>query len=203
MLKLDFTLDHILEDEFVRLSPLSLAHCDALEAVAADPAIWTYFMEADRAQGRLRSYVEKALEKREDQKEYPFVVFDKSTQQVAGSTRIYDLIDACSSAKIGHTWYGFAFHGTGLNKRCKYLLLDFAFEQIGALRVGFGASADNIKSIKALEYLGCQREGTIRDFLPHPSGAGRSDLALYGLLKKEWSEWARQELQDKIKARQG
>jgi RimJ/RimL family protein N-acetyltransferase len=46
----------------------------------------------------------------------------------AGSTRFYDINLEFKTLLLGFTWYGKQFRGTGLNKHCKYLLLQFAFE---------------------------------------------------------------------------
>ena len=57
--------------------------------------------------------------------------------------------------QLGYTWYGKEFQGTGLNKHCKYLLLEFAFEKMQVERVEFRADANNEKSIAAMKSIGC------------------------------------------------
>jgi RimJ/RimL family protein N-acetyltransferase len=61
--------------------------------------------------------------------EYGFAVFDKKNK-FAGSTSFYNIDLDEKTLKLGYTWYGKEFQGTGLNKHCKYLLLEFAFEKI-------------------------------------------------------------------------
>ena len=56
-------------------------------------------------------------------KEYPFIVFDKKAGKYAGSTRFYDIQQGYSTTQLGFTWYGSAYQGTGLNRHCKWLLL--------------------------------------------------------------------------------
>ena len=53
--------------------------------------------------------------------------------------------------QLGYTWYGSAFRGTGLNKHCKFLLLQFAFETLGMERVEFRADNSNERSIRSEE----------------------------------------------------
>jgi RimJ/RimL family protein N-acetyltransferase len=36
---------------------------------------------------------------------------------------------------IGYTWYGKDWQGSGINKHCKFLMLQFAFEDLLAERV--------------------------------------------------------------------
>jgi RimJ/RimL family protein N-acetyltransferase len=43
----------------------------------------------------------------------------------------YDINLEFKTLLLGFTWYGKQFRGTGLNKHCKYLLLQFAFETLG------------------------------------------------------------------------
>jgi RimJ/RimL family protein N-acetyltransferase len=61
--------------------------------------------------------------------EYPFVVFDKTKDKIAGSTRFYNINLDAKHLEIGFTWYGKEFQGTSLNKNCKFLLLEFALKK--------------------------------------------------------------------------
>jgi RimJ/RimL family protein N-acetyltransferase len=63
---------------------------------------------------------------RENKTQFPFIVFDKKLGKYAGSTRF--MISILNSLLLGFTWYGKQFRGTGLNKHCKYLLLQFALK---------------------------------------------------------------------------
>jgi len=102
--------------------------------------------------------------------------------------------------KIGHTWIGKEFQGTGLNKACKYLLFEFLFEKLGFERIGFGASALNVRSIKAMESVGCTIEGKLRDFLPIKDANERVNIVLLSILKKEWLNKTKEELRIKLNA---
>lgn len=198
MLDFDFSKNYNLEDDFVRLSPLTIEHVEELAGLSTDESIWTFFLEKGDGIKNLSDYVQSAIQNRKKGIEYPFVVFDKTQNLYAGTTRLYNLIPDLESLKLGHTWYGKAFQGTGLNKHCKYLLFEFAFEQVGAIRIGFGVNAENIRSIKALESVGCTKEGALRDFLPQVNGMGRTDLILLSLLKDEWEESVKRKLSLKL-----
>ena len=117
--------------------------------------------------------------------EYPFIVFDKRTNEYAGSTRFYDIQPANKVLQIGYTWYGKKFQGTGLNKNCKLLLLSFAFEELGMERVEFRADNRNEKSIAAMKGIGCVAEGVLRSHAVTPAGARRDSIVL-SILKNEW-----------------
>ena len=74
------------------------------------------------------------------------------------------------------------------------------FETLGLYRVGFGASAENLISIRAMESVGCKKEGLLRSFLPNVKGDGRTDIVLLSLLREEWQQYARAALKAKLKA---
>ena len=109
-------------------------------------------------------------------------------------TRLYEWSETLKTIKLGHTWYGTKFQGTGINKHCKYLLFEFIFEHLAVARVGFGVHAENLRSLGALKSVGVTKEGVLRDYLPGLSGEGRSDLILLSLLREEWLENGKTEL---------
>ncbi|MEL7118216.1 MAG: GNAT family protein [Bacteroidota bacterium] len=199
MLNFNFSKQYILENELVQLSPLGLEHIEKLIQFANDHSIWVYFLEKGDGKEAFSSYIKDAIDNRKLEKEYPFVILDKRTQQFVGTTRIYDVIPDLRTIKMGHTWLGTAFQSTGLNKNCKYLLFEFAFETVGAARVGFGVHGENTRSQRAMESVGCKKEGVLRSFLPKIHEIGRTDLVLYSLLQHEWLEKVKDELQQKMK----
>lgn len=198
MSKLDFTKDYVLEDDFVKLSPLRLEHNRALLEISKDPNIWIYFLEKGNGIDNLTNYIRNAVSNRELEKEYPFIVFDKTKDRYAGTTRFYDYSTEVKSIKLGHTWYGKPFRGTGVNKHCKYLLFEFAFEKLKVERVGFGAYADNKISVAAMQSVGCKKEGVLRNMFPAINGNGRTDAILMSILKNEWLESVKSELKNKL-----
>ena len=129
--------------------------------------------------------------------EYPFIVFDKNTQQYAGSTRFYDIQVANKTLQLGYTWYGKAFQGTGLNKNCKLLLLQFAFEELGMERVEFRADNNNERSKAAMKSIGCMEEGVLRSHAPYITGV-RRDSVILSILKSEWDGSVKEKLIKKI-----
>ncbi|NNE75651.1 MAG: GNAT family N-acetyltransferase [Pricia sp.] len=197
--KLDFANAYILEDDFAKLIPLKEGHTQPLSQISNDADIWKYFFEEGDTIQKLTKYVMSAIENRKASNEYPFVVFDKKNGQYAGTTRFYDYSGELNTIKLGHTWYGKAFRGTDLNKHCKYLLFEFAFEKLGVERIGFGAYMDNTRSIAAMKSVGCKKEGVLRNMFPSIDGRGRTDAILMSILKKEWHERVKSDIIKKIK----
>jgi RimJ/RimL family protein N-acetyltransferase len=145
----------------------------------------------------MRKYINDAIAARIAGTEYPFIVFDKLTGEYAGSTRFYDIKPAWQTLQLGYTWYGEKFRGTGLNKHCKFLLLQFAFETLNTERVEFRADNRNELSIAAMKSIGCKVEGVLRNNMPL-WGGGRRDSVVLSILKDEWEHGVKENLRKKL-----
>jgi RimJ/RimL family protein N-acetyltransferase len=196
---LDFEKDYLLEDDCVLLRPLRPNDWPNLLYFAEnEPDIWQFSLVPIAGEFNLKAYIDSALQARQTLKEYPFIVFDKRTQQYAGSTRFYDIQLANNTLQLGYTWYGKNFQRTGINRHCKYLLLQFAFETLGIERVEFRADANNIRSIAAMKAIGCTVEGILRSNVPTPNG-GRRDSIVLSILKDEWENHVKEKLKQLLK----
>lgn len=193
----DFKQKYVLENERALLSPLELSHKETLFLQSNDETIWTHFTEKGFGKGNFEHYFQNALLQQERGEQYCFAIQDRKSNEIAGMTRVYNVNNLFGNCKIGHTWLGKRFQGSGLNKNCKYLLFEFLFDQLGMKRIGFGASAENIKSIKAMESVGCKQEGKLRSFLPGDSGA-RIDVVLLSLLNEEWKSHIKHALSKRL-----
>jgi N-acetyltransferase len=195
---MDLSKEYVLENECVLLRPLQPSDCGNLQHFALEePEIWQYSLMPIYSIETLSNYIDLAVEDRKLGKSYPFVVIDKRTGQSAGSTRFYDIQPAFKTLQLGYTWYGKAFQGTGLNKHCKYLLLQFAFETLGMERVEFRADNNNAKSIAAMKSIGCSVEGILRSHMPNQTG-GRRDSIVLSILKVEWEHHVKSNLAAKL-----
>lgn len=190
--------EYILEDDCVLLRPLQQDDCNNLRYFSEnEPDIWTYSSQKAAGEDHLKKYIEFALNARAAGNEYPFIVFDKRTGSYAGSTRFYDIQPQHLMLQLGFTWYGKAFQGTGLNKHCKYLLLEFAFETMGMERVEFRADNQNARSIAAMKSIGCTPEGVLRSHAIKSDGTRRDSIVL-SILKHEWLSHVKENLKNKI-----
>ncbi len=196
---IDFSKDYILENDYVRLLPLELYHFDDLLPISLQKDIWKYSFINGEGEAQLREYFKSTLLNRQNSKEYPFVVYDKLRGEFIGCTRLYDFIPSFDSIRIGFTWYCEKSRGTKVNKSCKFLLFKFLFEEMCLNRIGLGAYAENIVSIKAIESVGCTYEGRIREFLPNNSSKIKSDAVMFSILKSEWQSSVKKDLLQQIK----
>jgi len=187
----DFNQDYSLENERVLLRPLAVSDLPFLEKYVLEaPDLWQYSLVAIQDKADLEKYIHDAIEARNQKTAYPFIVYDKLTHTYVGCTRFYDIQFNFQTTQIGYTWYSKKCWGTGLNQACKYLLMEFAFEQIGFERVEFRADNNNKRSIAAMQKIGCTVEGVLRSHLPMPNGKRRDSIVL-SILKEEWTTKAR------------
>ncbi|MDN5287219.1 MAG: family N-acetyltransferase [Mucilaginibacter sp.] len=190
--------NYILEDDRVLLRPLQADDFENLLPFAInEPDTWKYSLTSAKGADGMQNYLDTALKEKADGKEYPFIVYDKKTSQYAGCTRFYDIQPQLETLQLGYTWYGEQFRGTGLNKHCKFLLLQFAFETLNIKRVEFRADARNERSIAAMKSLGCKVDGILRSNMPLQDG-GRRDSIVLRILQPEWQQEVKEHLKGKL-----
>tara|TARA_B110000046_G_scaffold185878_1_gene230086 strand:+ start:10515 stop:11114 length:600 start_codon:yes stop_codon:yes gene_type:complete len=198
-MKINFNYDYYLENDFVILEPLQKSHFnDLLKFSVNEPELWTYSLIKADSKLNLKNYLNLALKGRDSQKEYPFIIYDKINKCFAGSSRFYDIQIENSNLQLGYTWYGKQFQRTGINRHCKFLLLDFAFKILNVQRVEFRADNENKKSIDAMKNIGCTKEGVLRSNSPKPDGSRRDSIVL-NILKHEWNRTIRETLKQKCR----
>ncbi|RKS25279.1 RimJ/RimL family protein N-acetyltransferase [Flavobacterium endophyticum] len=198
----DFSKEVILQDDAVLLRPLQHSDIENLLHFSLnEPEIWTFSSIPAAGRENLENYIDLALKARENKTEFPFIVYDKKTNTYAGSTRFYDINLPFKTLQLGYTWYGKDYQGTGLNKHCKFLMLEFAFEVLGMERVEFRADSNNAKSIAAMKSIGCQVEGILRSHMPTIQNGVRRDSIILSILKSEWEGGAKEQLKNKINNR--
>ena len=194
----NFPQNIILEDDFVLLRPLQESDVDnLLEISINEPETWEYSLVRANGRENLVNYIQLALKAKENNVEFPFIVFDKKSGKYAGSTRFYDIQLPFKTLQLGYTWYGKDFRGTGLNKHCKFLLLQFAFETLEMERVEFRADNNNQRSIAAMKSIGCTVEGVLRNHMPTFGSEARRDSIILSILYHEWFD----EVKDNLKAK--
>jgi RimJ/RimL family protein N-acetyltransferase len=125
----------------------------------------------------------------------PFAIVEKSPPgaigrapgRAIGSTRYLDIRREHRGLEIGWTWLGRAWQRTAANTECKLLLLEHAFEALGALRVQLKTDARNLASQRAIERIGAVREGVLRAHMVVREGFVR-DSVMYAVTAGEWPE---------------
>lgn len=186
-----------LENERVILIPFEEARNQELKDIIFDDEIWTYMGMYIRTEKDFDAYVESTLKAKETGVFYPFLIIDKATNRIAGSTRYGNIIPESEKCEIGWTWYGKDFQGTGLNKACKFALLEYGFNTIGFRRIQFGADEENIRSQKAIQKLGASKEGLFRNNYVDSTGKSKNDV-YFSIIKEEWEAIKKERFEELI-----
>ena len=197
----NFDSEITLENDVVKLRPIKLSDVKHLTTISLEPNIWDYSFVKGDGERNLTNYISEAIQARKNKTAYTFIVYDKRKQQYAGCTRFSEINTFLNTIRLGYTWYGKQFQGTGLNKHCKYLLFQYAFEIIGFERVGLSSYIENERSIYAMLSVGCKKEGVFRNMFPSVSGEGRTDAILLSILKGEWFSTEKEKLNVKLTTR--
>lgn len=175
----------VLENEHVRLAPVTEADREGIRAVAMDPDIWRYFVSAVTDDEDFKVFFDTCLADQAAGRRVVFVVTDKGSGRIAGSMSYGNMAEADARLEIGWSWLGRDFRGQGVNRWAKYLLLQHAFDDLGAERVEFKTDILNEQARKGLLNIGAVEEGTLRSFNYMPGGR-RRDAIFYSVLRAEW-----------------
>lgn len=178
---------NMVENNVVLLRPLVREDSQALLVAGSYPEIWSYMSTTIEDKSDVQNFVENALSNKSLMKEYPFVIVDKLSGQIIGSTRFMDIDSKHQRLEIGTTWLTPSFWRTAVNTNCKYLLLTYCFEVLGLQRVQIKTDYDNIRSQKAIERIGATKEGVLRNHMIRKDGSTRHTV-MYSITLQEWPE---------------
>jgi len=176
-----------LEGPHVRLEPLSLAHEESLIAAAADGELWNSTVTVVPSRDTMAAYIASALKAQAQGRELPFVIIRKSSGQVVGTTRFYDIERNEKRVAIGYTWLAASAQRTEVNTEAKLLLLTYAFEGARFIRVELITDVLNHQSRAAILRLGAKQEGVLRNHMAMPDGRYR-DSVCFSIIEAEWPE---------------
>lgn len=176
-----------LEGHGIRLIPLAPEHAAGLRAAAADGQLWNLRVTSVPEPEQTDAYISAALQGQADGHMLPFVVTDAASGAILGSTRYHDIVPSVARLEIGYTWYGRSRQRSHVNTTCKLLLLEHAFQTLGAAVVGWRTDNYNIASQRAIERLGAHRDGVLRHHALRRDGTVR-DTVMYSLMAGEWPE---------------
>ncbi|MFY9511862.1 MAG: GNAT family N-acetyltransferase [Rubrivivax sp.] len=171
----------------VRLVPLTLEHEAGLRAAAADGELWNLRVTSVPEPEATRGYIEAALRMLGEGTRLPFAVLDAASGEVLGSSSYHDIVPAVDRLEIGYTWYAKRCQRSAVNTTAKWLLMQHAFETLGAQLVGWRTDNDNFASQRAIERLGARKDGVLRHHALRRDGTVR-DTVMYSLAAGEWPE---------------
>lgn len=151
-----FDLQPTLTGELIELRPLTPGDWTELYVVASDPLIWEQHPARDRyKEDVFRVFFHEAL-----QSGGAFVVLDRKTHRIIGSTRFHGYDPQNLEIEIGWTFLARRYWGGRYNGEMKQLLLAHAFRFVE--RVVFFVGENNVRSQKAMEKLGAIKAGVVK-----------------------------------------
>jgi N-acetyltransferase len=174
-----------LEGDVTRLEPLAPAHFAPLCEIGLDPEIWRWMINDVRSPEDLRRYLERALQEQREGKSLPFATVERASGKVVGSTRFGNIDPPNRRVEIGWTWIARPWQRMAINTEAKYLMLRYAFEIWGCVRVELKTNAMNYRSRAAILRIGAKEEGTLRKHQISERGVSR-DTVYFSILDTEW-----------------
>jgi N-acetyltransferase len=176
-----------LETQRVLLRMVKREDYDTLLPLTKDNTIWKYFRNDLSDEAVFKSWIEKLLRERAEEKRAPFVLIDKATYEVCGSASYLNISFPDKRLEIGSVWLGTSFMGTGIIRPVFFALLSYAFEVMKMERVE--VRVDNLNERAKAAYLkaGMIPEGILRS-VDVVHGDRRRDVLYLSILRGEWEE---------------
>lgn len=170
----------------VSLEPLAPSHVDGLMAALGDDEVWQ-FLHTRRPQDSagMAEIVTLAARQQWAGERVAWAQCHPETGEVMGTTSYHDIDTDGRALGIGHTILGRRWWRTAVNTESKLLLLERAFDVLGAERVFWYTDIRNERSQRAIARLGASRDGMIRRHRLRPDGTWR-DTVLFAMTVDEW-----------------
>ncbi len=168
----------------VTLVPLAPEHEAALCDATRDGALWTLWYTAIPSPEGMAAEIRRRLGLLAAGSMLPFTVLDAGGTPV-GMTTYMNIDNVHQRVEIGSTWYARRVQRTPLNTEAKRLLLGHAFEQLQCIAVEFRTHRFNVQSRRAIERLGAQCDGILRNHQRAANGTLR-DTVVYSITADEW-----------------
>jgi RimJ/RimL family protein N-acetyltransferase len=175
-----------LEGRFCRLEPLDAdRHADdlyAAYALAADGRDWTYMStHAFASPAGYRAYVETAT-RADDPLQY--AVVDGRTGTAVGTLALMRQDPSNGVVEVGSVAFSPLLKRTPISTEAQFLLMSYAFDELGYRRYEWKCDSLNAPSRKAALRLGFSFEGIFRQALVYKDRS--RDTAWYSVIDSEW-----------------
>jgi RimJ/RimL family protein N-acetyltransferase len=169
----------------VQLLPMDKKYLSQLQEAVKDGELWRLWYTSVPTPDQMENWISKALEEQQSGVSCPFVVVRKTDNRIVGSTRYMNIEKDIHRLEIGTTWYSKSAQRSPVNSECKLLLLEHAFENLMCLAVEFRTHRLNVQSRRAIERLGAQFDGVLRNHRISANGTVR-DTVVYSVIASEW-----------------
>ena len=167
----------------VTLRPLTRDDAPALVAAASEGGLWDLFYAGVAKLKDIDAWYAEVEAEQRYGRALAFTVLD--ADDVIGTTRFMRMHERNRRVEIGGTFYAIRAQRTGANTEAKLLLLTHAFDVLGCQCVQIRTDVLNLRSQRAIERLGAQRDGLLRGHQVTATGRLR-DSVVYSILDREW-----------------
>lgn len=175
----------VLEGTTINLVPLDESHVLELANILANPEIWEFTWRQITSDEQVEALIHSALVSKKDGTEIPFVMIDRVSGKIIGTTRVIHPDFVHRNAEIGCTWISPNYWRTRVNTEAKSLILHYCFEELELIRVEFTVVANNQRSQQAVERIGAVKEGVLRKHRIKSDGSIQ-DNVVFSILDTEW-----------------
>lgn len=166
-----------LENEWVRLTPLTEQHFDALYSVASDPELWLQHQHKNRYEpDQFKNFFRDAIDSGRT-----LVVISQNDDQIIGSSRYEPCYERSLSLEIGWSFLSRKYWGGQYNRAVKTLMIDHAFHYYD--EIIFQIDKNNLRSQKATLKLGAVLKTS---FLPGEVRPKTETNLVFSLRKDRW-----------------
>lgn len=180
-----FAATPVLENDVVRLEPLSPSHAADLSAAVAVDELWRTWYTRIPAPDAVPAEIDRRLALQREGALAPWAVVSADSGRAVGMTTFMNLDAPNRRLEIGSTWIGAAVHGTGINPAAKLLLLSRAFDDLDCIAVEFRTHWHNHQSRAAIARLGAKQDGVLRNHAVWADGSLR-DTVVFSIIDREW-----------------
>ena len=177
-----------LESELIKLEPITMAHLSDFYNAGNFAEVWRY-MQSNPCENIeiTRTWISGMIDEMDTGSQIAFVIINKQSNKIVGSTRLFRVNEVDRALEIGHTFISPEFQRSHVNSHAKYLLLEYVFETLAFTRVEICTHEDNLQSRHAIARIGGQFEGILRKNRRAKDGRYRN-TALFSIINYEWSQ---------------
>jgi ribosomal-protein-alanine N-acetyltransferase len=176
--------DVTLQTRRLLIRALAASDADAVYAMRSDPVVQRYGSHSAWTERQLAvEYIERNVVAMAAGTHAQFAIQRRDTDAVIGTCTLYALDAQCRRAYLGYELLVSEW-GQGYANEAVAALLAWGFDHLDLNRVVGDVDPRNAPSARALERLGFQREGHLRE--QWIVGGEVCDSWIYGLLRSEW-----------------
>ncbi|HEY6730162.1 MAG TPA: GNAT family N-acetyltransferase [Solirubrobacterales bacterium] len=167
------------------MEPLTEAHREPLRSVAGYPEIWQWIDRRVSEEDGFDQHFDERLSARAAGTEHGYATLRAEGGEPLGSSSFLAPRPIHDGVEVGATWLTPSAWRSGANVEAKLLMLGFAFEELGCIRVELKTDARNERSRGAMEALPARFEGIFRKHMLMPV-TGVRDSAYFSVVDDEW-----------------